>query len=83
MNKASVIPAFDFRDMVTMAGDKVITTSLRVARYFNKRHDNVLRKIRQIIADCPDDFALLNFELTDFIDKNGDTQPLYNMTKDG
>lgn len=83
MNSSSVIPAFDFRDMVMMAGERVLTTSLKVAQYFNKRHDNVLRKIRQIIADCPDDFAALNFEETDFIDKNGDIQPMFNLTKDG
>lgn len=83
MNNPSIIPAFDFRDMVNMAGNKVMTTSLKVSQYFSKRHDNVLRKIRQVIADCPDDFSRLNFEAADFIDKNGDVQPMFRLTKDG
>ncbi|MDF7681206.1 Rha family transcriptional regulator [Enterobacteriaceae bacterium ESL0689] len=69
--------------MVKIAGNKVLTTSLNVAKFFGKRHDNVLRKIRQVVSECPDDFAALNFEETDFIDKNGDIQPMFNMTKDG
>lgn len=36
MNNPSVIPAFDFRDMVQPKGDEVITTSLKVAEYFGK-----------------------------------------------
>lgn len=54
-----------------------------MAEFFGKSHKNVLRKIRQTISECPDDFARLNFEPTDFIDKNGDVQPMFNMTKDG
>lgn len=38
MNNPSVIPAFDFREMVTTIDNKVITTSLKVADYFGKRH---------------------------------------------
>ncbi|WP_233979554.1 Rha family transcriptional regulator [Pectobacterium versatile] len=78
----AVIPAFDFREMVMTASDKVLTTSMKVAQFFGKRHDNVLRKVRQVIDDCPHEFAALNFEETDFIDKNGDVQPMFNMTKD-
>lgn len=83
MNNPSVIPAFDFREMVMASSGKVLTTSVKVAKFFGKRHDNVLRKIRQVVNDCPNDFASLNFEETDFIDKNGDIQPMFNMTKDG
>ncbi|HFF9409290.1 TPA: Rha family transcriptional regulator [Escherichia coli] len=83
MNYPGVVNGIDFRDMVMVAGNSVLTTSIKVADFFCKRHDNVLRKIRQVIAECPEDFALLNFEETDFIDKNGDIQPMFNMTKDG
>ncbi|HAV9180761.1 TPA: Rha family transcriptional regulator [Escherichia coli] len=83
MGYPTVVNGIDFRDLVMVAGDSVLTTSVKVAEFFGKRHDNVLRKIRQVIAECPEDFALLNFELTDFIDKNGDIQPMFNMTKDG
>ncbi|PHM54547.1 Rha family transcriptional regulator [Xenorhabdus sp. KK7.4] len=83
MKEVTVIPPFDFQEMVTAVQDKVVTTSLKIASYFGKRHDNVLRKIRQVRDECPDDFAALNFEEADFIDKNGDVQPMFNLTKDG
>ncbi|EIE4159238.1 Rha family transcriptional regulator [Salmonella enterica] len=83
MSELRATPDFDFREMVTITGSRVLTTSLKVANFFGKSHKNVLRKIRQTITECPDDFARLNFEPTDFIDKNGDIQPMFNMTKDG
>ncbi|RPP68360.1 Rha family transcriptional regulator, partial [Pseudomonas aeruginosa] len=45
---------------VEIIGGKPTTTSLDVAKHFRKRHDNVLRDIKNL--ECPEDFALLNFE---------------------
>lgn len=81
MTHPTVIPAFDFRDMVATVDNKVITTSLKVAEYFGKRHKDVLRAIRNL--KCSDDFTRRNFAPIDFIDKNGDLQPMYNITRDG
>ncbi|EKN5116981.1 TPA: Rha family transcriptional regulator [Yersinia enterocolitica] len=81
MNNSSIIPAFDFRDMVVMSENKVITTSIKVAQYFGKRHKDVLRAIRNL--KCSSDFTQRNFAPIDFIDKNGDIQPMYNITRDG
>ena len=69
MNNPSVIPAFDFREMVTTLDNKIITTSLKVADYFGKRHKDVLRAIRNL--KCSDDFTQRNFAPVDFIDKMG------------
>lgn len=55
--------------------------SRRVAKHFGKRHDNVLRAFDQL--DCSDDYRHLNYELVDFIDKNGETRRGIRMTKDG
>ncbi|MEB0811902.1 Rha family transcriptional regulator, partial [Citrobacter freundii] len=55
MNNPSVIPAFDFREMVTTLDNKIITISLKVANYFGKRHKDVLRAIRNL--KCSDDFT--------------------------
>lgn len=74
---------FDFSKMVMAVQGNVITTSQKIADYFGKSHKNVLRKIRQTIEECPEDFARLNFEPADFIDKNGESQPMYKLTKDG
>ncbi|GAA0510962.1 hypothetical protein GCM10009414_20800 [Tatumella terrea] len=81
MNNSTVLPAFDFREMVTVSGGDLMTTSVRVAEYFGKKHKNVLLAIRNL--KCSDEFKRLNYEPTDFIDKNGDIQPMMNISRDG
>ena len=70
-----------FRELVIAKHGEAFTTSRQVAEQFGKDHRNVLRAIR--LLDCDEEFTALNFELTDFIDKNGDPRPEYLMTKDG
>lgn len=57
------------------------TTSLKVAEAFGKRHDDVLRKIKNI--DCSEDFNARNFAVVDYLDKKGELRKAYQMTKDG
>lgn len=83
MIKTTVVPEYNFQKMVIASDGKVFTTSKKIADYFGKNHKNVLRKIKQTINDCPEEFAGLNFEPTDYIDKNGDIQPMYKLSKDG
>lgn len=83
MKELTVLPESDFTKMVTTVQGKVFTTSQKIANYFGKNHKNVLRKIRQTISECPDDFSRLNFEPADFIDKNGEVQPMFKLSKDG
>jgi Rha family phage regulatory protein len=83
MNNPSVIPAFDFREMVLPSNGKVITTSMKIARYFGKAHKNVLRTIKRLESDCSPDFNRLNFEPVEYIDKKGEMRLMYNITKDG
>ena len=35
------------------------------------------------LLECDEEFTALNYELTDFIDKNGDSRPEYLISKDG
>lgn len=70
-----------FQKLVSAQEGEVFTTSRQIAELFEKEHRNVLRAIR--LLDCDEEFTALNFELTDFIDKNGDPRPEYLMTKDG
>ncbi|MGL5041026.1 MAG: Rha family transcriptional regulator [Aeromonas sp.] len=62
-----------------------MTTSLKIAEVFGKRHDNVLRKLETL--ECSQDFRLLNFEETfQNVDMpKGATKrtPIWNMTKNG
>lgn len=72
---------FNFNEMVTLNGNQVMTTSLKVAEYFGKRHDNVIRSINNI--ECSQKFRELNFEEANYIDEQGKFRPMFKMTKDG
>ena len=69
MNNHSVIPAFDFREMVQAKNGEVVTTSRKIAKYFGKRHGDVLRKIEQVKADCSREFSQRNFASAYYIDE--------------
>ncbi|WP_392551592.1 Rha family transcriptional regulator [Orbus wheelerorum] len=72
----------DFNEMVTLSGNQVITTSLKVATYFAKRHLDVFRTIKRL--DCSGEFTERNFSLYHKIAslQNNKPQPFYNMAKD-
>lgn len=55
--------------------------SLTVAEVFEKRHDNVVRDIRNL--DCSEEFRLLNFEESTYVNAQGHRQACFNMTCDG
>ena len=61
-----------------------VTTSRNIAAVFEKRHDVVLRDIRNIIAANTDaDFNLHNFVEVDYTDAKGRTYQEYLLTRDG
>lgn len=60
---------------------KAVTTSQAVAEYFQKRHDNVIQKIKSL--DCSPEFNALNFKEVEYTDAKGERRPAYEMTKDG
>lgn len=66
---------------VEIIGGKPTTTSLDVAKHFRKRHDNVLRDIKNL--ECPEDFVLLNFEECSRTGANNRPEPYVRMTRDG
>jgi gp16 family phage-associated protein len=65
------------------------TTSMKLAEYFHKRHDHVMRDIEQLLADltvipfnAPNfgDISGLNFELTEYLDSRKRVQKMYLLT---
>lgn len=75
-----------------IANGKVWTDSKKLAEAFAEpgkpsRHDNILRKIKGILAETPNDFQQLNFEFVEIVEKNaigGETDSsYYRMTRDG
>lgn len=74
--------------LMTISGKEVpAVTSLQVAEAFNKRHDNVIRDIRETKAKCSESFVALNFEESSYSKYLGDgisrEYPMYLLTKDG
>lgn len=69
--------------VVSVVDGKPTTTSVDVARKFGKRHDHVMRLIRNLIAQLPDG-GVPNFGETPYTDsQNGQTYPAYRLTRDG
>jgi Rha family phage regulatory protein len=62
-------------------GSQLWTTSVDLARNFGKRHDNVIRDI--VNLTIPDEFRLLNFEESSYLNEQGKGQSMYEMTRDG
>lgn len=61
--------------------DTARANSLMVAKMFEKRHDDVLKSIRNL--DCSEEFRLRNFAESSYRNEQGKKQPCYNMTRDG
>ncbi len=61
--------------------DKFWTTSLNVAERFNKRHDDVLRAVRNL--DCSDGFRLRHFAESSYQNEQKKDQPMYLISRGG
>lgn len=61
--------------------DKVFCTTLQVAEEFKKRHDLVLRDVREL--DCSQEFRLRSYEESSYRNEQNKKQPMYFMTRDG
>lgn len=82
------ISQIDPNDFVMLAGDKVVTDSRRVAAAFGKQHYHVLRDIRNLMADLPEEDRQSNFGETVESRPNPSggkpiTSIVYQMTKNG
>ena len=71
-------------DLVILQNNQALTTSLKVAEVFGKRHDHVVRDIRAVaeqIEDAPK-FGEMFVE-AEYADKYGRMKPMYYMNRDG
>ncbi|MFS1538123.1 MAG: Rha family transcriptional regulator [Candidatus Phlomobacter fragariae] len=66
---------------ITVRNGKAVTNSRDVFDYFGKRHDDILKKLRNI--DSSPEFNARNFSEVNYIDAKGEKRPIYEMTKDG
>lgn len=58
-----------------------VVTSLDVAETFEKEHRRILQDIREM--KCSEDFRLLNFVQSEYINQQNHKQPMYYITRDG
>jgi Rha family phage regulatory protein len=68
-------------NLVTIYNNKPITTSLKVAEVFGKRHDHVIRDIDSL--ECSDQFRSTQFWGDVYLHTYGRKQKQYIITRDG
>ena len=59
------------------------TTSLEIAKFFGKRHTDVLRDINNILPNCPEKFSQRNFASANYLDDQAKNRPMYIIYRDG
>lgn len=73
--------------LVDIADGHTFTTSLKVAEHFGKRHDDVLKAIRNVISRSKTPERLRNFaeSFTLFTSSNGAKRkrPIFHLSRDG
>ncbi|MGS2996147.1 Rha family transcriptional regulator [Escherichia coli] len=66
---------------IAIVDGQAVTSSLAVADFFSKRHDDVLKKIRTL--ECSASFTARNFSVSDYTDCTGRKLPCYQITRGG
>lgn len=84
MSQAQLLPsASTGSPSVILHHGRAATSSHEVAKFFSKRHDNVVRDIKQLADNCPEKFTALNFEVSEYTDETGRRLPLFILYRDG
>lgn len=68
---------------VVLHDGRPATTSLEIAKFFKKRHDVVLRDVRNIMDNCPEKFTAHNFVVSNYLDNTGRSLPMFIIFRDG
>lgn len=71
----AVFPKVFHKETVAM------TDTLKVAEYFDKRHDNILKRLENL--ECSTEFRALNFKASSYYTEQNKKKPMYLMTQDG
>lgn len=70
--------------LVTRQGKRIYTTSRKVATHFGKQHKDVLKAIKNLLAELPDaEFGRRNFAPSSYLNEQQKAQPEYHLTHDG
>ena len=70
------------KELVTIMKNQALTTSLKVAEYFGKRHDRVLRAIEKAISTLPKNGVSESFLKASYKDDSGKSNTMYYLNRD-
>lgn len=73
----------DIGGLEVIKDNTIIVNTLQVAEIFEKRHDNVISKVKDIIKKHPELLGDLTFKEAEYIDNQGKKRPMYEMGRDG
>ncbi len=68
---------------VVLVDNRPATTSLDIAEHFDKRHDDVIKSIRNLSSNCPEEFNARNFAEVEYMDAKGEKRPMFTVYFDG
>lgn len=71
----------NMNSLVFIKNNEVVTDSLTVSAVFDKRHDSVMRDIRNL--DCSESFNLHNFVEVEYLDERNRSYKKYLIKRDG
>nr|EHY3076118.1 Rha family transcriptional regulator [Escherichia coli] len=66
---------------ITIQNGRAVTTSVAIANFFDKRHERVIDKVRNL--ECSIEFTEHNFVSSKYTDSTGRKLPMYQITKNG
>ena len=81
MKKEMALVKVEATRLIHVVKRQLWTSSLLVAEEFRKRHDDVLKAYRNL--ECSEEFRLRNFAESSYLNEQGKTQPMYEMTFEG
>lgn len=81
LSPAQLKKSYPAAPVVTVRDGQVVASSLDVAAYFGKRHDNVLQNIGSLLSE--DESNALNFQAIEYTDARGRKKPAFCMNRDG
>lgn len=70
-----------YRTLVTTRKNHPVTTSRKIAKFFEKNHKDVLRSIKDL--GCSEEFWRRNFAPRNYTDGRGKTYPQFEVSKNG
>ena len=69
-------------ESLKIEGDKIMVSSVDLAKFFDKEHKNLLASVKKIEESKPE-FCRLNFKPAEYIDAQGKPRPCQLMTEEG